>query len=209
MELTDEETNKVLDTVKIKPDEPVTEFKELSTKYTKNILESNWQGSNYSKRIWNDTELLAKSLEELFTVESMTGMSEQEMVDKIAKQFETSIYVARRLIRTEANYMANQAKLKGWKAHGVEKYVIVAVLDLKTSTICKGKDGKIYKVLEAICNGKEGNYPPFHPWCRTVVRAYFSKQSLQGTRIANDPITGKTFVIKYSDAYKQWEKVNQ
>lgn len=207
LELTDKETNKVLDTVKIKPDEPVTEFKELSTKYTKNVLESNWQGSNYSKRIWNDTELLAKRLEELFTVESMTGMSEQEMTKKIADEFETSIYVARRLIRTEANYMANQAKLKGWKAHGVEEYVIVAVLDLRTSTICKGKDGKIYKVSEAICNGKEGNYPPFHPWCRTVVRAYFGKQSLQGTRIANDPITGKTFTINHSDAYRQWEKM--
>lgn len=88
------------------------EFKELSTKYTKNILDSHWHGSNYSKRIWKDTEALAKRLEELFTVESMTGISEFEMAKAIAAEFDRSIGVAQRLIRTEANYMANQAKLK-------------------------------------------------------------------------------------------------
>lgn len=96
------------------------DFKELSTKYTKNILDSHWHGSNYSKRIWKDTEALAKRLEELFTVESMTGMSEFEMAKAIAAEFDRSIGVAQRLIRTEANYMANQAKLKAWRDRGVK-----------------------------------------------------------------------------------------
>lgn len=74
------------------------EFKELSTKYTKNILDSHWHGSNYSKRIWKDTEALAKRLEELFTVESMTGISEFEMAKAIAAEFDRSIGVAQRLI---------------------------------------------------------------------------------------------------------------
>lgn len=141
------------------------EFKELSTKYTKNILDSHWHGSNYSKRIWKDTEALAKRLEELFTVESMTGISEFEMAKAIAAEFDRSIGVAQRLIRTEANYMANQAKLKAWRDRGVKEYRLLVVLDLRTSDICqkKSRENKIYKISEAVVNGALGNYPPFHP----------------------------------------------
>lgn len=145
------------------------EFKELSTRYTKNILDSHWHGSNYSKRIWSDTDALASRLEELFTVESMTGMSEQGMARAIAKEFDRSIGVARRLIRTEANYMANQAKLKAWQDRGVKQYMLVAVLDLRTSKICRSKDGKIYYVSRAVVNGEEGNYPPFHPFVERLL----------------------------------------
>ncbi len=179
------------------------ELKELSTRYTKNILDSHWHGSNYSKRIWGDTEALAARLEELFTVESMTGMSEFEMAKAIAKEFDRSIGVARRLIRTEANYMANQAKLKAWRDQGVERYVLVAVLDLRTSKICKEKDQKIYLVKEAIVNGAEGTYPPFHPWCRTIAIAYNPRTS-KITRIALDPISGETMPIKGDTTYDEW-----
>lgn len=182
------------------------EFKELSTKYTKNILDSHWHGSNYSKRIWNDTEALANRLEELFTVESMTGMSEFEMAKAIANEFDRSIGVAQRLIRTEANYMANQAKLKAWRDRGVREYRLIAVLDFRTSKICQGKDGKIYLVSEAVVNGAAGTYPPFHPWCRTIAVAYIGKRSLTGNRTANDPISGKTMTIEQRDTYDDWMK---
>ena len=180
------------------------EFKELSTKYTKNILDSHWHGSNYSKRIWKDTEALAKRLEELFTVESMTGMSEFEMAKAIATEFDRSIGVAQRLIRTEANYMANQAKLKAWRDRGVKEYRLIAVFDLRTSEICQKKDGKIYLVSEAVVNGEAGTYPPFHPWCRTVAVAIIGKRSLTGKRIAHDPISGKTITMEQRETYDDW-----
>jgi SPP1 gp7 family putative phage head morphogenesis protein len=183
------------------------QFKELSTRYTKNILDSHWMGSNYSKRIWGDTDALAKRLEQLFTVETMTGMSEFEMAKAISKEFDRSINVARRLIRTEANYMANQAKLKGWQDRGVEQYMLVAVLDLRTSKVCQDKDHKIYLVTEAIVNGKEGTYPPFHPWCRTVAIAYFGKRTLTGNRAANDPISGKVITLEQRDTYNDWMNI--
>ena len=182
------------------------EFKQLSTKETRNILESHWHGSNYSKRIWNDTDKLAERLEELFTVEALTGMSQQDMVRTISKEFDTSVGVARRLIRTEANYMANQAKLKSWIDNGVEYYRLVVVLDFRTSSICqlKSKENKRYKVSEAVVNGAEGNYPPFHPWCRTIAIADFGKRTLDGNRIANDPISGKTFDLPQRATYEDW-----
>ena len=172
------------------------EFKQLSTKYTKNILETHWKGSNYSKRLWGDTEALAKRLEELFTVESMTGMSQFEM----ANEFDRSINVAKRLIRTEANYMANQAKLKSMRDNGVKYYMIVAILDLRTSTICRHADHKVYLVSEA----KVGKtLPPLHVYCRSTITMY-SKRLLNIPRVAIDPISGKTMRIRGATTYDEW-----
>lgn len=177
------------------------QFKELSTERTKSILESHWKGSNYSKRIWNDTDKLAERLEELFTVESMTGMSNQEMARAIAKEFETSIGVANRLIRTEANYMANQAKIKAMIDQGVEKYMIVAVLDFRTSKICQEEDGKIYLVKDA----KVGvNLPSYHPYCRSIAVAYYGERSTKGYRTARDPINGESFKLPRNATYDDW-----
>ena len=177
------------------------QFKELSTQYTKDVLEKRWKGSNYSQRIWNDTDLLAKRLEQLFTVETLTGMSEFDMSKAIAKEFDQSINVARRLIRTEANYMANQSKLKAMKNNKVEKYRIVAILDLRTSNICRHQDGKIYLLKDAEV-GK--TTPPFHVYCRSIVISYFGERSTKLNRTALDPISGKTFTISGADTYNDW-----
>ncbi|ODJ54801.1 minor capsid protein [Brochothrix thermosphacta] len=200
--------NKAIKTIDLHADKPIVEFKELPTKYVKNVLESDWKGSNYSKRIWSDTDLLAKKLEEMFTVEAMTGMSEREMSRELSKQFNVSAGVAKRLVRTEANFVAGQAKLKGWLEHGVEEYKLVVVLDLRTSSICqkKSNENKVYKVKNAVVNGIEGNYPPFHPFCRTVARAHFAGRELRGKRKAYDPIAKRDFTINQSATYKDWEK---
>lgn len=204
IEFVDPETGTIQKRIELKKDEAIPEFKEMSTKQVRNVLDTKWQGSNYSKRIWGDTDLLADKLQELFTVEAMTGMSERDMTKEIQKVFDVSRGVARRLIRTEANYMAGQGKLKGWIAQGVEYYVIVATLDLRTSKVCQDQDGKKYKVSEAKVNV---NYPPFHPFCRSVARAWFNEKTLSGKRFANDPISGKRFEISHADSYKKWEQM--
>ena len=176
------------------------EFKQLSTKSVENILDSHWKGSNYSKRLWGDTEALAKRLEELFTVEALTGMSEFKMAQAIASEFDRSINVSRRLIRTEANYMANQGKLKAWQTRGIERYQIIAILDLRTSEICQHQDHKVYLVEDAEVGV---TMPPFHPWCRSII-AYYSERLANTPRKAIDPITGKTVDIKGDATYNDW-----
>ena len=202
LQIRDASSDKLIKEVTLQADAKVPKFTELSTKYVKNILESDWKGSNYSKRIWGDTEALAKRLEELFTVKTLTGMSESEMTKALAKEFETSLFVARRLVRTEANYFAGQAKLKAWKEHGVAEYILIAVLDFRTSKVCREIDGKVFKVDEAQINV---NYPPLHVFCRTIPAAYFGERTLSGNRTAIDRITNKRMEIKKRTNYQEWE----
>ena len=198
------ETGKVVKAVKLTGDEPITKFKKISTSQTRRILNLKWYGGNYSSRIWKNTDKLADTLQELFTTQQMSGMSERDMVLELEKQFHVGAYVARRLIRTEANFVAGQAKLMGWREHDIKQYVLIAVLDFRTSEICREKDGQVFNVDDAKCDGTSGNYPPFHSFCRTVAAAYFGEDTFVGKHKVNNPL-GHSFEMPAGSTYQEWE----
>lgn len=80
----------------------------------------------------------------------------------------------------------------------------MAVLDFRTSQKCRDIDGKVFDVDKATVNV---NFPPLHPWCRTVAVAWFSYAKYGGNRTANDPITGETFKLSAEDTYRDWEQM--
>lgn len=83
-------------------------------------------------------------------------------------------------------------------------YQILSALDLSTCDICGSLDGKIFKNKDA----KVGiNYPPFHQGCRCTVVPYFDDEFDDGgTRIARNPITGKSEYVSNMN-YTQWKKI--
>ncbi|MHA3065789.1 minor capsid protein [Lacticaseibacillus saniviri] len=201
----DPDTDKVVKSVDFTPDKPIREFKRMSTSQVDKVMHMNWLGSNYSKRIWKNTDLLADTLKDLFTAQAMSGMSHRDMQRVLQDKFGVGANYARRLIRTEANFVANQARLKGWKEHGIKEYVLVAVLDFRTSTICRKKDGQHFLVSEAHCDGATGNYPPFHAWCRTVAVANFGEETFVGKHLVNNPL-GHSFEMPTGTTYREWEQ---
>ncbi|MGK4058173.1 minor capsid protein [Loigolactobacillus coryniformis] len=205
MEFQNPDTGEVVKSITLQPEKPVKIFKHMSTQQTKAILDINWVGGNYSSRIWGNTDKLAKQLQELFTTQQLSGMSERDMMTALQKEFQVGAYEARRLIRTEANFVAGQAKLKGWRAHGVKQYVLIAVLDFRTSTICREKDGKVFNVADAHCNGPSGNYPPFHSFCRTVAAAYFGDETFVGKHQVNNPL-GHSIELPAGTTWHEWEQ---
>lgn len=198
------ETGKVVKAVKLTGDEPITKFKKISTSQTRKILNLKWYGGNYSSRIWKNTDKLADTLQELFTAQQMSGISERDMMLELEKQFHVGAYVARRLIRTETNFVAGQAKLMGWREHDIKQYVLIAVLDFRTSEICREKDGQVFNVDDAKCDGVSGNYPPFHSFCRTVAAAYFGEDTFVGKHKVNNPL-GHSFEMPAGSTYQEWE----
>lgn len=152
----------------------IIDTKEVDKAQVDTLLKSSWHGDNYSSRIWKDTDQLAKKLQQLFTVESMTGMSELDMAREI-EQYMHDVFmlnknIARRLIRTEANRFHTQAKIQQWEKMGLKHVKYVAVLDIRTSTVCKDLNGSIF-AMDELETGV--NCPPMHPWCRSIIQAYF------------------------------------
>ena len=152
----------------------IIDTKEVDKAQVDTLLKSSWHGDNYSSRIWKDTDQLAKKLQQLFTVESMTGMAELDMAKEI-EQYMHDVFmlnknIARRLIRTEANRFHTQAKIQQWEKMGLKHVKYVAVLDNRTSDTCINLDGSIF-AMDELETGV--NCPPMHPWCRSIIQAYF------------------------------------
>lgn len=141
----------------------------VSSEVIKKALEHEWSGSNYSSRIWSNTDNLARAIKSEVIIGLNKGINYRTMSQNIAKKFETSYKNAERLVRTETNYIQNQATLIGYKDAGVVKYEFLAVLDSRTSQTCASLNGEIFKTE----NAKEGeNYPPMHPRCRSTTVPY-------------------------------------
>ena len=141
----------------------------ISSSVVKKALENEWSGSNYSSRIWSNTDNLAKAIKKEVIVGLNKGINYMTMSKNIAKKFEAGYRNAERLVRTETNHIQNQATLAGYKDAGVVKYEFLAVLDSRTSHTCASLNGEVFKTENAM----EGeNYPPMHPHCRSTTVPY-------------------------------------
>lgn len=168
------ETSKKVASVKMEQDIPKDKITEIPNHYVEAALNTRWEGKNFSSRIWDNTDKLAERLQELFTTKELSNMSERDMIKQIAHEFNTSKFNASRLIRTEANFFYSKIKLDDWRKRGVERYQLLAVIDSRTSKICRSINGKVFKVRDAIF-GK--NMPPLHPFCRTVPVIYLGPKN--------------------------------
>lgn len=177
------------------------EFSAIPTKLVNKILNEDWSGENYSKRIWSNTNALADEVREVLTEAAVSGESIYKTSRKLSEKFDQSAYNSQRLIRTETTYATNQAELASYEELDIDKYEFVATLDTRTSTICQKLDGKVFKRKDAQA-GK--NLPAMHPNCRSTTIPYF-KEGMPTERVARDK-DGKLIKVPANMKYDEWYK---
>ena len=177
------------------------QFAAVNEKLIDKIINEDWSGKNYSKRIWSNTDKLAEELREVLTEAAINGESIYKTAKKVSEKFDTCAYNAERLIRTETTYACNQAELLAYEELDVEKYEFVATLDTRTSPICQKMDGKIFAVKDAQA-GK--NLPAMHPNCRSTTIPYFPDDR-PTVRTARDK-DGKRITVPENMKYDEWYK---
>lgn len=176
-------------------------FSNIDDNMVKGLLNERWSGKNYSQRIWGNTDILAESLSEIIGGAMLSGQSIQKTARQIRERFDVGKHYAERLVRTEVNHFNNEADAMAYEEMDVEKYVFLATLDTRTSTICQSLDNEVFELKERQV-GK--NYPPMHPNCRSKTRVYMGEE-LEKTlkRRARNPVTGKNEIID-NMSYKEW-----
>lgn len=177
-------------------------FNTLDSKVFDRLLNSKWSGENYSEKIWKHTQSLAETLKRELLVSLMTGRTEKELADIIQNKFHVGAYEARRLVRTESNYISGEMEAMSYEECGAKTYLFIAVLDKKTCDCCRELDLKEFKLKDR----KVGvNYPPMHPFCRSTTSIGINKEVLSKMeRRARDPVTGKTYKVPANMSYKEW-----
>lgn len=193
---------------------------EVDDKKISKVLNASWSGKNYSERIWKNTDNLAKLIKHEITDGFHRGVSIQKMSNLVQERMNVGRYEATRLVRTEMNYVQNQASLDSIKEAEMKYFIFLATLDKKTSTVCRAHDRKVYPVDSATPGT---NMPPLHPHCRSTIAGNLTDYDTgRGKRTAKNK-DGKRIIIpaamNYDDYYKvyieksmsfsQWEKAHK
>lgn len=177
-------------------------FSAVNNRLIDKIINENWSGQNYSKRIWRNTDALTEKIRGVLTEAAMSGESIYKTSRKLSEAFAVSEYVSKRLIQTETTYACGQAELASYNELDIAEYKYVATLDERTCPICGGHDGEIYLVKDA----KPGvNYKPMHPHCHCDMLAYFGEEYEPKERAARDE-NGNRIRVPADMTYKDWYK---
>ncbi|HDN2399003.1 TPA: minor capsid protein [Clostridioides difficile] len=173
----------------------------LDTNRINKIISKPWatDGLNFSERIWGKHRpTLVNELHTKLTQSIIRGENPKNLVNDFAKRFNVSKSQAKNLIMTESAFFASASRKDCFSDLDVEKYEIIATLDLRTSNICRELDGKIFDMKDYQVGITA---PPFHCRCRTTIAPWFEDE--EGYRAARGE-DGKTYYVPSSMKYNEW-----
>lgn len=181
-------------------------FNKLDDRKVSQIIHKPWaiDGKDFSTRIWEDKANLVNTLHTGLTQSLIRGGNLNDVVNDISQFVSSKIknkkYIASRLVTTESAAYASKAQEQAYKDLSVDKYEILATLDLHTSDICQDLDGKIFDRKDYQVGVTA---PPFHPHCRTVTVPWFPDDVDTGERAARGK-DGKVGYVPQNMTYKEW-----
>lgn len=173
----------------------------LDPERVKAVLGYPWSGANYSDRIWDNTDKLAKTVRQTIVQGMIQGVNAAAMSRAVADVMSASYQQAMALIRTELCYVNNQAALESINDAGAKRYRFIATLDSRTSPKCRALDGKTFAVKDAAVGT---NLPPMHVRCRSTTAIDYGEQI--GKRLARDA-EGKNIRVPANMTYEDWRTV--
>lgn len=182
----------------------------VDNKQVEHVLRTPWSGKNYSERIWKNSDKLARTIQDTIVNGVHRGVSVNKLAKEVQERMNVSKNDAVRLVRTEMNYVNNQAALDSIKDAKMKYYQFIATLDKRTSSTCREHDGKVYLVSEAEIGN---NVPPLHPRCRSTIAGTLGPaKPTKGSRIAKDEPQGKGEAVRYKKVprnmdYDDWKAV--
>ena len=134
----------------------------------KELINTPFNGYNYSEQIWGNTDNLAKDLREVLKRGFIRGDDVRSMASELAKKYNVARARAQTLIRTDGTAIVNRSAIKRYEETGLEFYRISVHMDNRTSQICKriNRENKRYRIDEFETGVTA---PPFHYNCRSAV----------------------------------------
>lgn len=181
----------------------------VDNKHVESVLRTPWSGKNYSTRIWDNSDKLSKTIQEVVVNNVHRGTSVEKLAKEVQERMNVSKNNAVRLVRTELNYVHNQATLDSLKSANMEYFQFIATIDKRTSSTCREHDNNIYPVADAEVGT---NVPPLHPRCRSTIAGTIDKKATSGSRTVKMAKANKNEPTRYEKVprnmdYDNWKAV--
>ena len=170
----------------------------------KELINTPFNGRNYSQQVWGNTDDLARDLRDVLKRGFIRGDDVRSMAGELAKKYNVARSRAQTLIRTDGTAIVNRSAIKRYEESGLEFYRISVQMDNRTSQICKNihSEDKRYRIDEFETGVTA---PPFHYNCRSAVipdEGELDEQSLRNIGKANvDNL--------FEDVSKIWDEIAQ
>lgn len=170
----------------------------------KELINTPFNGRNYSQQIWGNTDDLARDLRDVLKRGFIRGDDVRTMASELAKKYNVARSRAQTLIRTDGTAIVNRSAIKRYQESGLEFYRISVQMDNRTSDTCIRihDEDKRYRIDE-FATGVTA--PPFHYNCRSAVipdEGELDEQSLRNIGKANvDNL--------FEDVSKIWDEIAQ
>lgn len=123
-------------------------------------------GKSLSQRLMNHAQKVTREIAEVVK----KGLESKVDVGTVLRQVKERFNVAEsnlaRVVRTEVNKTINDAMLDDYIKQDFTHYEYQAILDSRTSEICRNLDGEIFLLTEAVIGE---NRPPMHANCRSFI----------------------------------------
>ena len=130
-------------------------FHRFSRIAVENAVLTNWSGDTFSNRIWKHNNKLIDECQNIITTGIIQGHRIDTMSKKLSNRMNSNFSNAKRIIRTESNYILCRATFENYETMGVEQYEFLATLDYKTSEICIRTVALLLSPTLMICKGAE------------------------------------------------------
>lgn len=172
-------------------------LKKIADKELDKIIKATVKGKNYSSRIWDNKNQIAKVLKSDIKKFLNGEIDVNSIEKKIKDRFNSNAYNSKRLVETEVARVMEESNNKWQEDRNIEYVMYCATLDNKTCDKCKQYDSKVYK------KGEEPIKLPQHPLDRCTYVALPSKDWRPKARLDN-----KTKENINWQSYKEWEASN-
>ena len=168
-------------------------LKKIADKELDKIIKATIKGKNYSSRIWDNKNQIAKVLKSDIKKFLNGEIDVNSIEKKIKDRFNSNAYNSKRLVETEVARVMEESNNKWQEDRNIEYVMYCATLDNKTCDKCKQYDSKVYK------KGEEPVKLPQHPLDRCTYVALPSKDWRPKARLDNETKEN----INYK-TYKEW-----
>ena len=176
----------------------------------KKLMQTEWKGSNFSKRIWRNSKKLERELNTQVKKGILTGKPTAQIAMELNKSMGSGLSNSARLIRTETMHHMNDINLAHMKDSGIAKVKEIVTLDERTSSTCKVHNNKIHDI-------DKSPILPRHPNCRCVLVPYVDVDELHNRETLLEDKDNDIIYSNMSDSeidkffyeqetYKKWKE---
>ncbi|MDD7294553.1 MAG: minor capsid protein [Oscillospiraceae bacterium] len=183
------------------------QFYRIDSDMVKKVVGNRWcEGKNFSERIWDNRQKLARTLQTEVVNGIIRGENYHTLANNLRQKFTgVSKKQAERLVYTEDTYLSCEAAITPFeKDPSFTQYRFACTMDGSECDICRALHGQTFSIKERTPGT---NFPPMHPWCRCFFDVVVPEKKTLTS--GNDSGIIKSKKKKYKSKYSDDERVER